>query len=324
MEPPKATTLRLPRRDVEAGRIPWRIRLKAWWDGYDVRLPKLSKKPFETDIKGHDITAPGARLPWDDPRISLVQAVWGDGFDRPGSREFVLELIKPVGLDPSMSVAVLDAGLGGATRAISKAFDVWITGFEGESRLAEVGNELSHIAGLAKKAPILHTDVNDPDLKTGGYDCIFAHESFFLVPDKEQMLEVVERALKPSGQLLFTDYVLTDGRASSPALQAMLENEPKTTSMWSVYDYREALSDLQLDIRISEDITPRITGMITRAWHAFMENARKTSELHADGDLVIDEAELWTRRLRALEEGTLRVYRFHALKRNNGRLMSDW
>lgn len=324
MEPPKGTTLRLPRRDVEAGRIPWRIRLKAWWDGYSVRLPKLSKKPVKTEIKGHDITAPEARLPWDDPRISLVQAVWGDGFDRPGSREFVLELLKPVGLDPSMSVAVLDAGLGGAARSVSKAFDVWITGFEGEGKLAEVGNELSRIAGLAKKAPIHHTDADKPDLRTRGYDCIFAHESFFLVAEKEQMLEVVERALKPGGQLLFTDYVLADSRSDSPALTAMLEKEPKSPALWSVYDYREALGDLELDIRISEDITPRITAMITEAWHAFMESARRSRDLQADGDLVIEEAELWTRRLKALEEGALRVYRFHALKRNSSQLMSDW
>jgi hypothetical protein len=307
---------------VEAGRVPLQARLKAWWDGYDIRLPRTGKAG-KTKAR-HEITAPEQKLPWDDPRISLVQAVWGDGFDRPGSEDFVLELINPVGLDPSMSVAILDAGLGGAARSICRAFDVWVTGFEGDAKLAEVGNKLSNMAGLAKKAPIHQTDPSEPDLKKRGYDCVFGHESFFLVPEKALMLETIEKGMKPGGQLLFTDYVLADSRATSPALQEMRENEPKPLKLWSVFDYHQAMGDLELDIRISEDITQRIAGMITRAWGEFMNQPDARKNLGASPELLLEEAELWTRRLRALQEGALKVYRFHALKKSSGKLLSNW
>jgi SAM-dependent methyltransferase len=323
MSSDKGATVRVSRRDVEAGRLPLRARLKAWWDGYDIEMPRPRGKGGKKR-SGHQITAPKQKLPWDDPRISLVQAVWGHGFDRPGSEDFVVELLNPVGLDPSMSGAVLDAGVGGAARAVSRAFDVWITGFECEEKLVDAGNKLSKIAGLTKKAPIHPCDASEPPLKTRGYDCVFGHESFFQVPEKALLLETVEKGLKPGGQLLFTDYVLADSRATSPALEEMLENESKKPHVWSVFDYRTAMSDLELDIRVSEDITERIAGMIRGAWGDFMNRSESWQELGASSETVLEEAELWTRRLRALQEGALRVYRFHALKRNSSKLLSNW
>jgi hypothetical protein len=36
------------------------------------------------------------------------------------------------------------------------------------------------------------------------------------------------------------------------------------------------------------------------------------------------EAELWMRRLKVLESGQVKMYRFHALKKNEGKLLADW
>jgi hypothetical protein len=39
---------------------------------------------------------------------------------------------------------------------------------------------------------------------------------------------------------------------------------------------------------------------------------------------MVDEAEIWARRVKLLEAGDLKVCRFHALKKPSDKLLSDW
>jgi len=317
----QAPRLRISRKELESGRIPWHVRLKAWWDGYDIRVRRKGGKAARTS---HDVRAPEDRKPWTDERIGLVQQLWGDGFDRPGGKEMTIELVKPLGLDPSMTVLDLGAGLGGGTRAICKAFDVWITGIEEDATLAQVGHELSNIAGIGRKAPIYNESLEDLELKERGYDCVFSKETLFTVKDKTRLLREVERGLKPGGHLVFTDYILADLRTQSKELQAWKESEGITPSLWSVTDYRELLKELHLDIRIAENLTPRMVKIMKQGWTAFMQRAQESGKIKEIGDLVMREAETSMQRLHLLETGELMVYRFHALKKHEGRLLSDW
>jgi hypothetical protein len=64
--------------------------------------------------------------------------------------------------------------------------------------------------------------------------------------------------------------------------------------------------------------------MIKKNWGTYMAAAKDSGKLAEYGETVLEEAELWTRRLRALEAGELRVYRFHAMKKKDGRLLANW
>jgi cyclopropane fatty-acyl-phospholipid synthase-like methyltransferase len=317
------TTLRVRRKDYESGRLPWNVKFKAWWDGLEVDLPR-EHKPKKPGKSGHNVRAPEQRKPWNDARIGLVQEVWGDGFDRPGGNDLIVELVRPLGLDPSQTVLDIGAGLGGGTRAICSAFDVWITGLEQDKDLATVGQELSNIAGLGKKAPIYHEDFETLELKERGYDVIFSHETIFQVKEKEQLFHTIERALKPGGHLVFTDYLIADVTGKDSDVKAWADEETLKPHLWTVNDYRDLLKELKLDIRISENISPRIVSAIKDGWAAYMERAKESGQLAANGDMIMREAELWMKRLKVLETGSVKLYRFHALKKNEGRLLADW
>lgn len=321
----KSTTdLKLSTSDAAAGRIPLRLRLKAWWDGYELAVPDQAPKSVATPKREHQVRAPETKLPWDDQRIGLVQEVWGAGFDRPGGSDDVLNLLKPCCLDPSMSVLEIGAGLGGGTRAVCREFGIWISGFEGNAELARVGQSLSEMAGLGKKAAIAHTPLNEVELKSGSYDIVFARESFVDLPDKTRLLHTVFQSLKPKGQLLFTDYVLASPHADDRTLQAWRNAEPGEPAPWAVSDYVDTLKDLDLDIRIKEDRTDHYISAIKRAWAEFMHAGAQDGRLASYGTLAIDEADVWTKRINALEGKGLRVYRFHAIKSGATRTLSDW
>jgi hypothetical protein len=91
-----------------------------------------------------------------------------------------------------------------------------------------------------------------------------------------------------------------------------------------VDDYRDALKDRKLKIPIVEDVTNQVAATIQHGWAAYMQSARDSGRIRELGELVLEEAELWTRRLQALQQGELRVYRFHALKKDENRMLADW
>lgn len=306
-------------------RIPFRLRLKAWWEGYDLQLLEKDRRPRgKTAGDGDSPEEPIVFERWDDSHRALLQAVWGEGYVIPGGSEQTLQLVKPFGLNPAMSLLHLGAGLGGASRLIAKQFGVWVTGMERESVLAKSGMALSTKAGLEKKAPILPYDPEHFEGKQKTFDCIFAQEVFYTIEDKVRLFDMLDIMMKDNGQLVFTDYVLAKPKAASSVLQQWSLGEPYTPHPWTVQDYTRALTEKRLDIRITEDISEGFQRMVTAAWADFMMRHRGGMEDKRLAPALVEEVELWTRRVQALESGELRVCRIYALKKTRSNLLSDW
>ena len=91
---------------------------------------------------------------WPSARISVAEALWGEGFLFPGGADEVLRLAKPLGLSAASSLLLIGAGSGGAPRRIAAEFGVWVTGYEANARLVELANERSQRAGLGRRAQV--------------------------------------------------------------------------------------------------------------------------------------------------------------------------
>ena len=316
----KTATAAKPKADQ---RNPLWDRFMAWWEGYDVDKPKRPPvKP--TVVSDHGVRYEADRQRWETARLKLVQDLWDEGFSSPGGAEYILNMVKFFGLNPAMSVLDLGAGLGGATRTMSERFGVWVTGLEADENLAEAGMALSTKAGLAKKAPISHFDPKSFTYKPKSIDCVFSKEFLFTVEDKPAFLREVENLMKPRGQFLFTDYVLNMSGQDSMALEKWRDYEPNEPHAWTAQDYKQALVDLHLEVRVMEDISRDFNKLVTHAWANFIRRLEGQGVTPEDTPSLVDELELWTRRIQALESGDLRVFRFHALKRDTDRLLSSW
>lgn len=300
-------------------------RFLAWWHGYEWAGGAGRTGFFEpSGADDHGIRYEGPQLEWETARLKLVQEIWGEGFSTPGGVEHILNMVKFFALDPSMSVLDLGAGLGGASRAMSENFGVWVTGLEANKELAEAGMALSMKAGLGNKAPIVQFDPETFQHKSKSINCIFSKEFFFTIADKPEFLRKVEAIMKPRGQLLFTDYVLAGRSRYSKALERWAEFEPNPPHAWAAEDYQEALAALHLDIRVVEDHTKQFHAMVTRAWADHITHLKNRGGPPEDPAILVSEVELWARRMHAIETGDLKVCRIHALKRDTDRLMSAW
>ena len=304
-------------------RIPFRIRFSAWWEGYDpedLYPGDPERLEFDTGRKpaaaaSKERSGPKTKVPlWTADRIQVVERLWGAGMHTPGGEDHVQSLVKPFSLNPTMTVLDLGAGLGGCARAMAKAYGSWVTGLEQWKILAEAGMERSRLAGLDKKAPVDFYDPATLALKPNGYNCVFAKEAFFTLPDKIRLFEAVAQALRPGGQLCFTDYVTPETAGATPPVETWRSHEPLEPHLCSSQDTLELLQQNRLDVRICEDITDMHQALVLQGWRDLTQALKPGSVAPETVPHLVNEAELWARRGAVLRSGDLRVYRFYAIK----------
>jgi len=319
-------------------KLPLSLKLKAWWNGYDPS--DLAAGPKETASSrpsqlvqearaqaAEKITRPD--MPWDAARAEISQLVWGDGFCGPGGPDHVINMVKLLVLTPEKSMVDIGAGLGGPARAIAQTYGIWITGYEHDPELAAAGNELSVMAGLTKKAPVKHYDFDKPTAFERHFDRALAKESLFTIRDKRTLFGQIESSLKDNGLFLITDYVAAnDQAAASPAFADWCAHEPVEPHPATLESLVADLESVRLGIRVNEDVSEHYAHLISRSWADADQIVAKLIKRGKEGlalvDVLLREAEMWTRRAKLLRSGELRVQRILAHKQApSSQLMSD-
>ncbi|RME63679.1 MAG: methyltransferase domain-containing protein, partial [Alphaproteobacteria bacterium] len=236
---------------------------------------------------------------------------------------------KLLALTPELSMADIGAGLGGPARTLAEQFGVWMTGYEQSSALVAAGNELSTMAGMAKKAP-LQSFAPGPDFTfERRYDRAFLKESLHMIEDKLDLLTKLESAIKPEGLVLVIDYVLGDEAAvATPEYKAWRQGEPHQVFMVTQKELADLLTKAGFSLRVNEDQSDSQIALITHAWQGVDTVAAKLMENPAERHLVatlLKEAELWARRVAMLQSGRLRLVRMLGAKREKkASMMSNW
>jgi len=304
---------------AERPNLSLKTRLYAWWEGYD--LSGLRRRKDGEHGEGGD-GQPQSKAPepgqnrwgkplWSATRIEVAERLWGTGFNTPGGHDHIPYLVKPLGLNPAMSVLDLSAGLGGTSRVMAGKYGCWVTGLEASPLLAKEGMQRSIKEGLEKKAVI---EAYDPERFSypKRVDAIVYKEGLFTVRDKEQLFDGMELTLKPRGQVLLTDYILGP-QGNRQAIAGWAEKEPQEPNLWSLEHMQNAFAQRNLDLRIHEDITDTHRHLILSAIQAFVAVLEQYALAPQTKLAVMEEIELWARRVAAMEAG-LRCYRFYALK----------
>jgi SAM-dependent methyltransferase len=305
------------RDDAEPVAPTLKERFWAWWEGYELR-PGRKKREEQAQAAqdggakgdGKNLNRKGKPL-WTATRIEVVEKIWGTGFATPGGSDFIPTIVKPLGLNPAMSVLDIGAGLGGATRTMAQQYGAWVTGVEPNPVLAEAGMFRSHKSGLARQAPVQRGDLESFKWPKR-VDAIFSKEAFYTVVNKDGLIDAMELALKPRGQLLFTDYVV-DPSSMGRDFNLWQQAEPVEPHPWTIDQYTNALAQRNLDIRISEDNSENQRTLILTAIQNLVKHLETVAMDHDTKLAVVEEVETWARRVAALSSG-LRYYRFYALK----------
>lgn len=250
---------------------------------------------------------------WPSARLSVAEALWGEGFLFPGGRAEALRLAKPLGLTEASSLMFIGAGSGGAPRCIANEFGGWVTGYEANSHLASVANERNQRAGLGRRAQIEAWDPHAPKFPRHYFHHTMAIEPLGGAPPGP-VLAAAAGALQLGGQFVLLEIVADRPlQPTDPIVAAWARLEHRRPDVPSELTITNALNGLGFDVRIAEDVSRRHLRYVIDGWQEAvraMEGRRPTTRQLA---CLVREAEYWLARFRLMRAGRLRLVRWHAI-----------
>jgi SAM-dependent methyltransferase len=251
---------------------------------------------------------------WTPDRLVTTDALWGEGFQFPGGEIETLRLAKPMGLSKACSLLLIGAGGGGPACALAVQLGVWVSGFEADPEL--VAAAVNYIArrNLSKRAQIELWDPKEPNLREHFY-----HHGLALEPlhgsQPERTLSAIARALKPAGHLMMIELVAdTPLDPTNPLVASWAHLERRDpAALPTEVGITRILGRLGFDVRVAEDVSDRHTHQALIGWRGAVRGMEDRPPTRREAMRNVQEAELWMLRLRLLQQGSLRLVRWHAI-----------
>lgn len=294
-------------------------RFRAWWDGQEVASAASgdSDEP-DVDADMRSMRPPGTkpisvpRETWSDSRRAVAQMIWGEGFTLPGGEDYVLDMVNAFSLTPADSALEFGAGLGGGTAAIIGRFGSYMTCFERDAALRDAAAARAITLGIDDKVNSAPLQDQPADLRGNFFLGALVREVLYTVQDKDDFLFKIIQALKAEGQLVVTDLIF-EPDADAAEFEAWRDAEPEPCFPTTVDDVRNTFTRNNMVVRTAADESDEYRAMVIAGWGALLNRIDSNME-PVLAEALVREAELWARRIAAIDAGVLRYYRFVGVK----------
>lgn len=295
----------------------WLVRLRHGGEGQSTPVP-LSENPATP----HGTLAPpaadsAATIPslWPPARLAIEEELWGTGFLIPGGGPEVLRLAAPIGLSAASSLLLLGTGPGGPAQFLSTELGVWVNGHEADPDLAAIATRRIQRAGaaMAKRASVTGWNRHAPAFTPRSSHHALALDAIrdAAVPP---VLAAIAESLKPHGQIVLVETVAQEPLdPTDPAIATWCRLEGRAPILPEPEAISRGLSRLGFDVRVAEDVSARHMRLAVLGWRHLVRQMARDRPAHDRAAAVVAQAELWTRRIRLMHSGRIRMMRFHAI-----------
>ena len=293
-------------------------RLRAWWEGYELRPPgsDAGGGGAGADSETDGVEGPAEDVPqWNPGRQKLVEIIWGKGFTAPGGPEAVVDLAQPFGLTAENTMLEIGSGTGGGACAVAEKIGSYVDGFDLSGELVKQALETAITKGLDSKAVVKKFDPESFELKKNFYDGCLIREVLILIEDKEALLETALAAIKPGKPIVIVEMFTTEAEPG-PLAAASMAGEFGDVFPSDVAPVLAQIKESGFEIRTDVDETEEYTGKARTAWS---DLANRLAGEDLDDDLaaaLLRETELWDRRNEAFAAGELQMRRIVAFKKS--------
>lgn len=246
---------------------------------------------------------------WPRRRQEIAQLVFGEGYHLPGGEEWARTLTAPLGLNPNMSVTELGCGLGGLTSMLARDGN-WVDAYEPDPDLAEAAEAQARHLGVKQRVTVKRMPLDDVQFKKRSLDAVISREGLFTVQDKPGLLARLRPAMKPNGQLMFTDFLRT-GPEHSRVYEVWHEREPSPPHLLTPEILQAELERLNYVVNYIEDVSPEYKAAALHAFHRYDMNLKSQGKIFdaAERDWVLTEGEHWAIRISAMDAHAIRLFR---------------
>lgn len=244
--------------------------------------------------------------------IELLEEVWGEGFLSPGGPE---EVSRIIGKSKISDTKLLDigCGTGGLDIELVKTHNVaHVTGIDIEEGVISHAMNLINKNGLNDRINLIKVKPGLLPFSAGEFDVVFSCGTFIHIENKHEIMSEVFRVLKPGGQLLALDWLVST-EALSPAMADYIAAEGLGFHMSTPALYRDALekagfSDIQITSRnlwYRQQARKELAHLITIA-------KKETEKFNKE--FIDYQISVWKRMISVLDTGEHCPSHLHALK----------
>ena len=183
--------------------------------------------------------------------ISSYELVWGEGFVSPGGADLAREFIGKLSLRSGSLVLDVGSFLGGSAFLMAGEFGYRVDGIDLSRNMLNRAGELCRSLGLQDRVKFELADALELSADDR-YDAVYSRDAFLHIHRKPRLLSNLQRALKPGGRLLFTDYCCRDGPRSETFADYVSHHQ---YCLHTVQEYAELLENAGFQDVVGEDLT---------------------------------------------------------------------
>ena len=190
--------------------------------------------------------------------ILQYESIYGEDFVSPGGYEITIELVGRMKLAPHSRVLDVGCGLGGSAFVMARDFNLIVEGIDLSKNMLAIANEKLAAHGLSERVSFKWGDCLELD-RPGYYDAIYSRDVFLHIEDKTRLFTVLNAALRPGSELLFTDYCCGE-KPWSDAFSDYVDD--RGYILHTLPDYAELISKAGFERVEYRDITDRFIRIL--------------------------------------------------------------
>lgn len=206
--------------------------------------------------------------------IRKYEMIYGRNFISPGGESTAREILSLVALTPNMDVLDVGCGLGGAAFLFAQMFGARVHGIDLSRNMLQIAQSRCQEAQLTQRVTFEHADIlrysPSPD-----FDLVHSRDVFLHIHDKVGLLDTIRRCLRPSGLLLFSDYLCCTG-AKSIDFEAYIRG--RGYDLCTLEEYRVLLEQAGFEVLLAQDRTADFIEILERELDQFEASQLEASE----------------------------------------------
>jgi sarcosine/dimethylglycine N-methyltransferase len=187
-------------------------------------------------------------------------------------------------LTPQIRELDIGAGYGGAARWLAGKFGCHVTCLNLSETQNDRNRTLTTEQGLADRIKVIDGSFENIPADNQSFDLVWSQDAILHSSRREQVLEEVDRVLKPGGEFIFTDPMQADD-CPTGVLQPVLDRI-HLDSLGSFKFYRQQARRLGWEERDIINLTPQLVTHYTRVRQELLKRrealADKVSDTYMD------------------------------------------
>jgi hypothetical protein len=243
----------------------------------------------------------------------VVESLWGPDCAMPGGGDELVRLAAVLGPSSATTILLVEAGEGAPARRLATEFGAWVAGVEADPALVAMAQKRAERAGAAiKRASVDAWDPEKPEFRAGFHHHAIALEPLALA-EPAPFASALSKAMKPYGHLVMLELLTGELPIEGASLAQWMAAEGRRQAPQTEQHVARCLGRAGFDVRVADDVSDRHRRQCLLGWRGALRLMADRKPSSALAGAFVAEAERWLRRVRLIEEGRLRMVRWHAI-----------